>query len=305
MPGIESVEFMERRCQLMQQLPPKSVVLLPGYGLRYASGPVFHDFQQATNMLYYCGFDEPDSLLVILTLEGNTLPQAILFCQDENPPNVTFHGTNIGPKRAVEHFGIQEAYPSSNLVNFLQTKIAPLLYNATLYLDVDGNTSKAILTPVVSDLIQKMTKGNFKDINIITHKQRSVKSPSELNLLRKAGQAGAAGILAAIRGTAPHLEESDLKNILEFTVRQYRGVEGLSYAPVIASGENALVLHYVKNRHLLEAGQMVLMDAGALYHHYRSDISRTWPINGKFTKPQKEIYQAVLNVHQACIRVSL
>ena len=304
MPGIDAAEFARRRQILADNLPENSIAMIVGYQLRFATGPVFHEFQQNTNVLYYTGFDEPNCLLLVPSAKNAVVPKpplngtSIFFCQDTIPKTgVEFHGTNIGPERARDHFGLETVLPASSLTAFLNQFFAKNPSLASIYTDIDDNSMK-----LPRDVVAQLTAARFSHHSLlpISHKQRLVKSHAELTLMRQSAKAASLGFCEAIKECRVGLEESHLRAVMEYHSRR-AGAQGLAYAPVIAGGENALVLHYVKNRQLLRSGDLVLMDAGALLSHYRTDISRTWPVNRKFTDPQRKLYQAVLAVHRACI----
>lgn len=141
-----------------------------------------------------------------------------------------------------------------------------------------------------------------KTITSEIHTLRSAKSTGEIDLLRKAAKSAAVGFNRAMREASPGMLEKEIASHIHGQIVK-EGSFGLSYEPVVASGPNALVLHYVKNMQKMKSGDLVLVDAGAIHYHYRSDISRTFPISKKFSEPQESLYSIVLEAQKACINV--
>jgi len=142
----------------------------------------------------------------------------------------------------------------------------------------------------------------IKSVIPLINNFRLVKSTCEIDLLKKVGDITGKAFIETFKGTKPGLNENHLQAIFEFNVK-YHDAQFLSYIPVVAGGKNSLFMHYVDNNNKLKDGDLVLMDAGAELNHYVSDVTRTWPVNGKFTKPQREIYQLLLDIQKKCINM--
>lgn len=235
-------------------------------------------------MLYLSGFEEPESIFT-LEVKNNQL-KASLFCQKEVGKHVHFHGTNIGPERAKLFFHMDNTFEIDQFEDYLKTQTFK-----TIYIDRDENS----FWPCDTDL-------KFRDIKPFLHRLRAIKSADELSIMRKAAKAAYAGFNEVLKTLRPGIEESVLSTSMEYGSK-IAGAQHLAYTPVVGGGSNALVIHYVKNRQRLADGDLVLMDAGALMNHYRSDITRTFPVNGRFSEAQKELYGAVLRTHQKCLEV--
>ena len=235
-PGMQPDLFKARRARLVQVLPPSSVVLLPGYGLRYASGPVFYPFQQNTNLLYYTGCNEPDAFLV---LHGSATkePHGVLFCHEQGDGNVVFDGTYTGVEESKQIYQLEEVRPLSELRAYLAG-----LKGTTIYADISDNSRPSDLESMV---------GKTKSILPFTDALRSIKSKEEIGLLELASKAAAHAHRETMRITRAGLNESNLAASLAYHVSWTPGTTGLSYVPVVAGGQNALVLHYVQNQHQL------------------------------------------------------
>ncbi|ORX68083.1 Creatinase/aminopeptidase [Anaeromyces robustus] len=142
----------------------------------------------------------------------------------------------------------------------------------------------------------------IKSVIPIINNFRVIKSPFEIDLLKKVGDITGEAFIETYKGTKPGLSENHLETIFEYNIK-FRDAQYLSYIPVVASGKNSLFMHYVDNNAKLKDGDLILMDAGAELYHYVSDVTRTWPVNGKFSKPQKELYQLLLNIQKKCINM--
>lgn len=273
MPGITKQEFAHRRSNLFSILGSTnpSKIFFHSNPLKYATGPVFYPYQQNTNMLYLTGYDEPDAILVMDT--DNRI--STLYCNQQNRNDrefTLFSGASLGPTRTVTELGLDIAHPLSSFPDSLHVKN-----------DINRK-----------DIMERVD--NTVDA------QRAIKSHSEIELMKKAAKCSASGFKHAMASTKPGMMEQELAAIIEYQARM-NGADGLAFCPVIAGGNNALVLHYVRNKHVLKDGDLVLVDAGAIYSHYRSDVSRTWPVSGTFTPEQKELYQLVYKVQRDCINL--
>jgi intermediate cleaving peptidase 55 len=144
----------------------------------------------------------------------------------------------------------------------------------------------------------------IKPLSTLVQELRLIKSDYEVDLMKRSGQISSKAFVESMKWTKPGHSEAQLWAKLDYECRM-RGSSMLAYVPVVASGPNALSMHYVRNDMEMKDGQLVLVDGGGEYNGYASDITRTWPVNGKFTEPQRELYQVVLNVNKSCIKVNL
>jgi intermediate cleaving peptidase 55 len=303
---ITQSEYALRRQKIQELLPPNGVVLVPGYGLRYSTSSIFYPFHQNTDLLYLSGFNEPNSLMVL------TKDKMELFCQPFDINTEKWDGKRIGLGDAVSKFGADKSYPISELSKYLKSIvnedyciITELPINAKPSIDLlkgtNINTNQGSATHIekqVNELVK--TKAEISPLGNIIDRFRLFKSSKEIEIMRKSGKIAGNAFKEAIKATKPGITEHQLHSTLEYHCKM-NGATALSYVPVVASGKNALILHYVVNNDVLKDGDMVLVDCGCEYEFYASDITRTWPINGKFTKPQKLLYQLVLDSQKYCI----
>lgn len=311
-PGITKKEYRDRRHKLLSLLAKthfgethdKHLVIIPSNPVTYMTTDVPYPFRQNTDFLYLTGFQEADAVLVLQSVEGLPFPahKSTLFIQPYDPKRELWEGKHPGTKDAILFFGFDESYSIRNLATVLNDRFAGKDY--CVWYDHLRPTN-----PVVHDEISKVLfhteKFTYKNLLILGHNTqmlRLVKSKAEIKLLRESASLTARAIVKVMRSTRPGLEESHLHNIVEYECRM-AGAERLAYPPVVASGPMANTLHYINNTQVLRDGELVLMDAGSEFHGYSSDITRTWPVSGKFSEPQRELYELVLRVQKKCLKL--
>ncbi|RIB17595.1 peptidase M24 [Gigaspora rosea] len=291
-PGIAALEYELRRAKLMDRLSENSVVISLGYRMRYMSNKVFYPFHQNTDFFYLCGFNEPDSAIVLEKNNSRRGYKMTMFVPPKNRCLEMWEGSRTGVLGAIDFFGADEA-------RTFNSKIKDIIKNyKDIYIDLPPRTN--ILS---TDNIQKsIGRNSVKPLSRIIQDLRLTKSDSEIALMRKDGEITGKAFIQTMKFTKPGLSEHDLYAKIDFECR-IRGAQSLAYVPVVAGGINALTMHYVRNDMPLRNGDLVLLDAGGEYYGYASDVTRTWPVNGKFTQSQKELYEAVLNVNRRCIKL--
>ncbi|KAI8905185.1 peptidase M24, structural domain-containing protein [Gorgonomyces haynaldii] len=295
-------EFLERRQELLKRLPPSSACIVPGYGLRYSTQGIFYPFHQSTNLLYLTGLNEPDACLYL------TKDKTILFLQPTSPEKERWDGPKTGLQGAKTIYGADEAYDISTFPHFLNDLIQS---NVKIYTDLDLSQNgleefhiqehalSATHPSKDSSLSQffkfrKPKRSNYK-LSPILDQMRLIKSHNEIELMQKSGDIAGQAFEEAMKATKPEMTEHQLYATLDYHSRML-GANALSYVPVVAGGKNALHMHYVRNTDPLKDGNLVLE-----YGFYASDITRTWPVNGTFTKAQAELYQLVLDCEEFVI----
>ncbi|KAI0221443.1 aminopeptidase [Massospora cicadina] len=307
MVGMPKDEFELRRTKLMSELPPGAVVVVMGHRLKYRSNNIFYPFHQNPNLLYLTGFDQPGAALVCAKDEA--LPRGYhmaLFVPPKTPEAELWEGAKCGVENAVKHFMADEAHDISQLGSMLR----PLLSRApAIYLDlpkaIEINTPEHGITNFI---LQQKLSAKVKLLRHALDELRSIKSDAEAALIKRACDIAAYSFIEVMEecGRATRetraISEHDLASRFESQSRKL-GSSGHAYVPVVAGGSNALTLHYVNNDQILRQGDMVMMDAGSYYYGYGSDVTRTWPVSGKFTPAQKELYSAVLYVQKHCIQM--
>ncbi|KAG1140816.1 hypothetical protein G6F37_008714 [Rhizopus arrhizus] len=307
-PGFTAVEYEKRRSNLMSTLPEDSVVICLGYGTRYMTNNIFYPFHQNTDFWYLCGFNEPDSALILgihLHLQYIEKDKSkrgykqTMFVPPKNAHAELWDGPRTGIQGAKEIFGADEAYESTKFTAYLKHIIGSY---KNIFMD-----SPEKMPTLLSDESAKLIQTGLKIQSILplskkVQELRMIKSPSEIEAMKKSGLISAKAFVEAMKWTKPGLTEAQLWAKFDYETRM-RGSSMLAYVPVIAGGPNALSLHYVRNDMELKDNDLVLVDCGGEYNGYASDITRTWPVNGRFSDAQKELYQAVLNVNKKCIKL--
>lgn len=306
-PGHTDVEYRERRLQLAQQLGNRSMTVIPSYGTKYGSQNILYleyiqlvylmfsyPFQQNNNLLYLTGFDEPGACLVLERSDDRIT--STLFLQENDAHALLWEGPRCGTERAPEYFGVDAAKSIGTLAAHIEQHLR--VPNAELHHDLDANSS--LPEGLRSTLLSRGASITFRLQEMRVKKQRA-----EIEVLKSGCSRSAKAFAETMRWSVQNRVASEhaVAARMEFECR-IRGANGLAYVPVVASGPRALILHYTRNNMIGDTvNDIMFMDAGGKFDGYCTDISRAWPLSGTFTKPQKEIYEAVLRVQLACIHL--
>ncbi|KAI1078815.1 aminopeptidase-like protein [Whalleya microplaca] len=294
-PGISAQEYHDRRAALCHSLPPNSAVILPSASIQYRSGAVFHAFRQESNFLYLTGFSEPESL-VVLRKTGDELGDYVfhLFCRPKDPEAEQWAGPWSGLDAARDVWNADEVGDIRRIEALLAGALKGV---SAIYTDVELNRN-GVPTKFGNVLLAVAPKTTPAPLKPHVNALRAIKSPAEIANMRHAGQASGRALTEAMR--VPWKYEKDLAAFLEYKY-QTSGLDGQAYIPVVAGGTKALLIHYVLNNGRLNAGDFVLVDAGGEYGTYITDITRTWPVSGKFSAPQRDLYNAVLRAQRSSV----
>ncbi len=293
-------EYAARRQALMAELGPDAVALIPAAKERQRNHDIEYPFRQNSDLLYLTGFPEPEALVVLAP--GHTDGALTMFCRAREPDKERWQGYRAGPEGAKVHYQADQAFPLTDLDEQLPKLLSG---RQTLYYDIgfDPAWDRCIID-CLNTLRRKARAGVVAPHRIVflghlLHEQRLLKRPAELVYLRQAADIGIAAHRAALRACRPGAFEYTLEAALlhEF----YRQGTVASYPPIVAAGAHAGILHYTANRGPLQADDLVLIDAGAELHGYASDITRTFPIAGRFTAAQLDLYQLVLAAQTAAL----
>jgi intermediate cleaving peptidase 55 len=269
-----------------------------------------YPFHQSTDLLYLTGFNEPNACAILSNDEF------LLFVQPQDPFTETWDGRRIGLEGAIQQYGATRSYPIDQIHGAIKNL---LNQNTTIYTDLPIanepqmnyllgthiNTKSTSATHVDHHVVHRSSlfqKCTLKPLGVLLEQFRMFKSRNEMQLMRQSGRIAGRAFVKAMQQTKPGLSEHQVHAILEFEGKM-QGATGLAYVPVVAGGLNSLILHYVQNQDLLRDGDLVLVDAGVEYGFYASDITRTWPVNGTFSDPQRALYQAVLTCQKQLIQV--
>lgn len=294
-PKIPAAEYYQRRQRLLAALPDDSIAIIPGNQTQYSTNVVFFEFRQDPNFWYLTGFQEPESALVLFKKNDNDM-RSIMFVPESDAKSELWEGERAGTDGAVNIFNADESYP----IGDMSTQLELLLKNTKqVFADVDSLPQRLVTKEWIGT-VKSSPVAKYYALNPLVERMRIQKSENEIDCMRTACEISALAYNSAFQTSFP--TETSLAAFLEYQFK-INGATGSAYVPVVAGGKHALTIHYVRNDDVLLPEDLVLVDAGAHYGGYSADISRTWPVAGKFSEPQKQLYEAVLNVNKKCIKL--
>ncbi|KAJ3783587.1 peptidase M24 [Lentinula aff. detonsa] len=309
-PGIHAQEYEDRRRNLMNRLPDNSVVVSLAGTVQYMSGKIFYKFRQASDFWYLTGFEEPDSAVILEKNHSARGFHMTLFSSGSDSNKEQWDGASTTFSDARKIFQVDDARHIDDLLAHLRSVI-PRYSN--VYFDLPPSrtrrstkgTTKSLLKYLSgrseSDVvIESLGKARPKPLAPEIGRLRAIKSPSEQNLMKSAADISGRAHAKTMRFTRPGLSEAALAAHFNYLC-SLSGAQRLAYVPVVASGPNALIIHYTHNNQLISQEELILIDAGCEYNGYASDITRTYPANGTFTQPQRDLYSAVLSAQKALV----
>jgi Xaa-Pro aminopeptidase len=285
--------YFQRRQQLLQQLPPNSMVILPSADEMLRNADTQFSFRQNSNFYYLSGFNEPDSFLVLRN--HNNHFEYNLFVRPNNPAKEVWTGKRAGLTGAQQQYHADNAY----LVEDFSSKLREWLPSAEIiyYPFASKENFDRLLLAEVKSTITPV----FYDVGSLLGEMRLIKSAAEIELMQQAANISAQAHIRAMQACKPDMYEYELAAEYIY-VFAYDGCAAPAYSPIVAGGANACTLHYVDNQAQLRDGELVLVDAAGEYQNYAADITRTYPVNGKFTAEQRAIYEIVLRAQEAVIK---
>lgn len=298
-PTFDMSIFAERRKKVGQEITGGALVVSahPEY---IRNHDVHHPYRQDSNLFYLTGWEEPESILI---LRPGMNPESVMFVRRRDPERETWDGFRYGPEGCEREFKIDKAYPIDEF-----TKVAPQLLKEVdrvyyrLYKNKELDEQMAGILQTVKQMSGRTGYGllSIHDADTLLGEQRLIKSEYELTQMREACEISAQGHLAAMRFTRPGVTERQVQGVLAHHFYM-KGSAREGYHPIVASGNAATTLHYNFNDQVCADGDLLLIDAGAEYNYYTGDITRTFPVNGKFTDEQARVYEAVLKVQKAIL----
>ncbi len=298
---MTSSEFQKRRAKLMGQMSPDSIAIVPAGRTQLRNRDTEHLFRQNSDFHYLTGLGEPDAVLVLAP--GREHGEVILFCHERDPQFEHWNGERLGPERASQVLGVDDAFPIGDLADILPGLLEgrDRIY-ATLgdHPDFDRQLMSWVKDIRAKQVHGARPPGEFTVLAHLLHDLRLYKSPAELKLMRRAAQITTAAHIRAMRATRPGLTEAHLEAELVYEFMR-SGARFPAYPCIVGAGRNSCVMHYVKNDGPLRDGELVLIDAGCEFELYASDVTRTFPINGRFDATQRAVYEIVLEAQLAAI----
>jgi Xaa-Pro aminopeptidase len=298
---MKQTEFKRRRRQLMQMMGPGSVAILPAAPEVVRNRDVHYPYRPDSDFYYLTGFTEPEAIAVLIP--GRKQAEYVLFCRERDEKRERWEGPRAGQEKAVAEFGADDSFPIADCEEILPgllEECTRVFYAMGSNPDLDKR-----LADWVNRIRGKSRSGVHGPVEFIAldhylHEMRLYKSTAEVQRMRHAAKITAAAHVRLMQTCRPGMHEYELE--AEFIHEcATRGARFQAYPPIVGGGGNGCVLHYVENRDELKDGDLVLVDAGCEYGYYASDITRTFPVNGRFNPAQRALYELVLAAQEAAI----
>lgn len=299
-PTIPASEFAKRRKQLLTALGDNAIAIIQASKVVIRNRDADFPFRQDSDFLYLTGFNEPNAVAVFIP--GRPEGEYILFCQAKDPAMERWTGKRAGIEGVVKDYGVDQAFKLEELD---QQMVKFLAGRREVYYRLGFETEFDLRVLTWLNALRRQARNGvavphtFKLLDTLVHEMRLFKSPAELEMMRYAAQVAARAHTQAMRSCRPGLFEFEVQAEIEREFRK-EGMEP-SYTSIVGGGENACILHYVENRSELKAGDLLLIDAGSEHQGYASDITRSFPVNGRFSLEQGQLYQVVLDAQKAAI----
>jgi Xaa-Pro aminopeptidase len=298
---MKQSEFKKRRKQLMQRVGEGNMALISSAYSRVRNRDVHYPFRQDSDFYYLTGFNEPDAMAVFIP--GRDKGEYILFCHDYDEKKALWEGAHAGLHGATHDYGADDAFPIEDLDDILPGLLENkrrVLYPMGRNLELDNNLLSWINHIRSQSRSGLVAPTELVSLDHILHEMRLFKSAEELRLMRRAAEVSASAHIRAMQKSKPGMYEYQVEAELVHHFMQH-GLRHSAYPSIVAAGKNACVLHYTDNQDKLKNGDLLLIDAGAECDHYAADITRTFPISGHFTEPQRLLYQLVLDAQLAAL----
>ncbi len=292
-------DFLDRRRRLASAMGA-GVAVIPTAPERVRNRDTHFPYRFDSHFYYLTGFTEPEAVLVLIAGETS---RSVLFCREKNPEREIWDGFRYGPQAAGERFGFDEAHPIAALDEKLAALLEgqpALLYPVGADPEWDARAMRWLNAVRAKARAGVAAPDRMQDVRALIDDMRLVKDPRELTLMRRAARIAAAAHRRAMQATRPGRNEYEIEAELLYEFRR-NGAQFPAYSPIVAGGANGCVLHYVFNDAPLRDGDLVLIDAGCELDGYASDITRTFPVNGRFSGAQRAVYDVVLAAQAAAM----
>ena len=297
---MNSKEFARRRRQLMRMVGVGGIAILPAAPVRTRSRDVEYRYRQDSDFYYLTGFAEPEAVAVLVP--GRASGEFLLFCRDRDSAKEQWDGSRAGQDGAVRDYGADDAFPVDDIDEILpgiMESCSRVYYTMGMYPEFDAR-----IADWVNSLRSGLSRGvhtpqEFVALDHLLHDMRLYKSRAEIAAMRRSAKVAVAAHQRAMQVTRPGMREYEIE--AEFRHEFRRNNAWVSYSPIVGGGANACTLHYVENQAVLKDGELLLIDAGCELDYYASDITRTFPVNGRFSPEQLAVYEIVLEAQLAAI----
>jgi len=298
---MERKEFARRRKRLMQVMGAGSIAVLPTAPERMRNRDVAYPYRPDSDFYYLTGFPEPEAVAVLIP--GRPHGEYLLFCRERDAEMETWNGRRAGLDGARAQYGADDAFPISDIDEILPGLLEgkERVYYA---MGLDREFDRRLMDWI--NLLRKRGRagvhapGEFVALDHLLHDMRLYKSAAEIRAMRRAAVISAQAHVQAMRRCRPGRYEYQIESELLYTFMQ-EGARHPAYSAIVGGGANGCILHYTENSDRLRAGDLLLIDAGCEYDGYAADITRTFPVNGRFTAPQRALYELVLEAQHAAI----
>jgi len=297
MSSISPSEYAQRRQQLMQRMTPNSIAVLPAAAISTRNNSVDYPYRQDSDFYYLSGFQEPEAVLVLIPEREHG--EFILFCRERNPERELWDGLRAGQEGAMANYQADDAFPINDIDDILPGLMEG---RERVYYSVGNNPEfDRQMMEWLNGIRSKARMGaqppkEFVVFDHLLHNARLYKSPAEIAIMQRAADISSRAHIRAMQAAKPGLYEYHLEAELDYEFRK-GGARLPAYSSIVAGGKNACILHYTENNAPLQDGDLVLIDAGCELDCYASDITRTFPVNGRFSPEQKAIYEIVLKAN--------
>ena len=293
-------EFARRRNTLMRMVGDDGIAILPSAPVRIRSRDVEYRYRQDSDFYYLTGFAEPDAVAVLAP--GRENGEFVLFCRDRDKLKERWDGSRSGPDGAIANFAADDAFPIDDIDDILPGLLesrSRVYYTMGAYADFDQRITEWVKALRSRESSGVHTPHEFIALDHILHDMRLYKSRAEISAMRKAAKIAVGAHRRAMTVVTPGMYEYEVE--AEYIHEFRRHDATISYTPIVVAGANSCTLHYVDNNAELADGDLLLIDAGCEYDYYASDITRTFPVSGKFTPEQRAVYEIVLEAQLAAI----
>lgn len=299
--ALMDMKIFEKRRETLMSHMGGGVAILPTAPVRVRNHDVYYPFRSDSDFYYLTHFPEPEAVAVIVP--GRSHGEYILFCRERNPEKEIWEGRRAGLEGAREHYGADDAFPIDDIDEILPGLLEnreKVFYSMGRYPDFDSH-----LMNWVNEVRNKARNGvhapgEFVDLNHILHEMRLFKGPEEIRLMKRAAKISAQAHRRAMLTCRPGMMEYEIEAELLHEFKK-GGSAFPAYPPIVGGGANSCILHYTENNAELKPGDMLLIDAGAEIDGYAADITRTFPVSGRFSSEQRAIYDLVLAAQSAAI----
>jgi len=295
---MEASEYRQRRHELMRLMGDDGIAILPAAPERRRNRDICHPYRQDSDFWYLTGFGEPDAVAVLTP--GREQGQFLLFCRERDPTRDVWEGATIGQERAVRDYAADDAFPITDIDDILPGLLEGC---SRVYgnMGADAAFDQRLFGWInqVRSARSSRPPGEYVAIQPLLHEMRLIKSKGELSTMRRAARISGDAHREAMSAVRPGMAEYELEALFQWHFRAHNGWP--AYPPIVGGGANACTLHYITNDATLRDGDLVLIDAGVELGNYASDITRTFPVNGRFSEAQRAVYDVVLRAQEAAI----